>query len=847
MKTSIKNLIFAFALVAIFAFGAGHALAAGPSALTSAASSTSSSITFNGAFMANGAQTTTMFEYSTNLSDLPNGMPGSGIIDCQILQPVLPGSGSITCTLNTPTILVNTTYYVRAVASNVNGTSYGNATSIVAVAPVPPPSTAPSALTTEASATATSITFHGAFMWGGVQTTTMFEYSTNLSYLPSGQPGNGIIACQTTQPALRESGSLSCTLNTPTIAPDTTYYVRTVASNINGTDYGNATPIETNSTPPPPSPNTPTLTSVNPNSGTQGQTLTVTLNGTNFTTGATTTFGSGITVNSVNFINSNQITANITISTTAPIGGHNVTVTTVNGTSNAQTFTVLSANPLAPTLTSISPTSRNRGQTFTMTLNGTNFTSGSVINFSPATNITVNSVNFINSTQLTADITISSTASTGSRDVSVTTINGTSNTRPFNVTHTSSGGGGGGGGSDPSVNTISYTVNGTSVTLFGSVDPNNHSTTAWFEYGTSISNLNNETTHLSMGSGNSSVSFNRNINVALNTTYYFRAVAENSSGDDTGEILSFTTGITPVNNTGLGATTVTATNKTSTTARLNGIAVIPSGSVNAYFEYGTSVSLGHTTSAQSLSSAYSVKAYGDTITGLTPNTIYYFRAVVSSGSDVAHGSILVFQTLKGGNIPSGNVEETAPAPTPDVVSEILTISADKDEIMQGDTVEYLVSYKNTSTKNFENTVLTVQLPSEITFDEANFGTIDGDNTLTFKSDTLIPDQIGSITVKGHVNGKANPGGILITTATMIYNLPGSTVEQDEIAYTVNHVIEGENLAAASIFGSGKFLPTTLIGWLALILVLMGIVTIGKRMLTGYSFGRNRNGNTPMNM
>ena len=104
-------------------------------------------------------------------------------------------------------------------------------------------------------------------------------------------------------------------------------------------------------------------------------------------------------------------------------------------------------------------------------------------------------------------------------------------------------------GNEPDVTTLSATgVNTSSATLRGEVDPNGDDTDAWFEWGTSSSNLNRTTSKQDVGDGSNDVSFSANISgLSANTTYFFRAVAENDEGDDEGSILSFRTE-TPVVN-----------------------------------------------------------------------------------------------------------------------------------------------------------------------------------------------------------------------------------------------------------------------------------------------------------
>lgn len=85
----------------------------------------------------------------------------------------------------------------------------------------------------------------------------------------------------------------------------------------------------------------PTLTSVNPNSGSLGQLVSVTLTGSNFVSGATVAVsGSNVDVMSVVVVNATTITADFGIQPTAATGARQVTVTTSEGTSGPQTFTV---------------------------------------------------------------------------------------------------------------------------------------------------------------------------------------------------------------------------------------------------------------------------------------------------------------------------------------------------------------------------------------------------------------------------------------------------------------------------------------------------------------------------
>jgi hypothetical protein len=183
----------------------------------------------------------------------------------------------------------------------------------------------------------------------------------------------------------------------------------------------------------------PLVGSVNPSSGAQGQNLSnVVITGSNFQSGATCSFGVSITVNSCTFNSAAQITASISISSTATVGTRNVTVTNPDTQSGTlpNGFTVTTSGPTPPpSVSSVNPNSRTQGQSLpSVIITGGNFQSGATCSFGAG--ITVNSCTFNSATQLTASITISSTATVGTRNVTVTNPDSQTGTLPngFSVT-----------------------------------------------------------------------------------------------------------------------------------------------------------------------------------------------------------------------------------------------------------------------------------------------------------------------------------------------------------------------------------------------------------------------------
>ena len=179
-------------------------------------------------------------------------------------------------------------------------------------------------------------------------------------------------------------------------------------------------------------PAAPVLSSLSPASGTLGSTVNVTLTGTNFTPGATLAItGTGVSASSISVVSTTQITATFTIATTAATGIYNVTVTTAAGTSNTAAFPV-NAAPAAPVLSSLSPASGTAGSTVNVALTGTGFTPGATLAIT-GTGVSASGISVVSATQITALFAITSTASTGARNVTITTAAGTSNTAAFTV------------------------------------------------------------------------------------------------------------------------------------------------------------------------------------------------------------------------------------------------------------------------------------------------------------------------------------------------------------------------------------------------------------------------------
>jgi hypothetical protein len=134
---------------------------------------------------------------------------------------------------------------------------------------------------------------------------------------------------------------------------------------------------------------------------------------------STASFGAGITVNSLQVNSTTDIQANITVSPAGTTGSRTVSVTT--GTETASMtggFTVL---PGIPQLVSASPNFAQAGTTANVVITGefTTFQAG-FLSVSFGSGVTTNFISNVSLTQLTANITVASNATVGSRDITVT-------------------------------------------------------------------------------------------------------------------------------------------------------------------------------------------------------------------------------------------------------------------------------------------------------------------------------------------------------------------------------------------------------------------------------------------
>lgn len=175
-----------------------------------------------------------------------------------------------------------------------------------------------------------------------------------------------------------------------------------------------------------------------------------------------------------------------------------------------------------------------------------------------------------------------------------------------------------------------------------SVDPNALDTHVWFEWGMG-SSLNQSTSAFSVGNGDTIFDVSDSLfGLVCETTYSFRALAQNAQGTDEGLPRSFTTGTCP----GFPpiADTDPADSITASSARLTG-EVNPNGlSTQVWFEWGSNNSLGNVTPQQSVPAGNQYVDVDRALTGLACGSVYYFRLTAQNSKGTASGAIHSFTT-----------------------------------------------------------------------------------------------------------------------------------------------------------------------------------------------------------
>jgi phosphodiesterase/alkaline phosphatase D-like protein len=190
--------------------------------------------------------------------------------------------------------------------------------------------------------------------------------------------------------------------------------------------------------------------------------------------------------------------------------------------------------------------------------------------------------------------------------------------------------------SSPSVVTgATSAVHSTSAVLHGTVNPNGRSTTYYFQWGLTNAYGAVSVSH-SAGAGTKAAAVHVTATQLIpGTRYHYRLVATNGSGQSVGTDHTFKTAGHPPP----GVATGPASGVSSTTATLTGV-VNPNGATTTYeFQFGLTTAYGMQTTAATLTAGSVPVPVAQTVTGLTPGTVFHYRLVALHGATVSSAGI----------------------------------------------------------------------------------------------------------------------------------------------------------------------------------------------------------------
>lgn len=588
-----------------------------------------SAATLRGGVAANGASTWTSFRLSTQ-ADMSN----------PVTIAATPSSVEPTATISTSAsatgLLPKVTYYYQAVAGNGVGGSgdvLGSVQQFMTLGLAPTTTTQP-----VSNVTGVSATLHGLVNPGGMNTEIQFRYSTAWDL------SNSTVVLADQSPATGNA-NVSASKTISGLALNTTYYYRVTASNT----LGNAALATILSFTTLDVPGAPSNIAVTPSSGQATISWDAPANtGGSPITGyiVTSSGGQTCTVTAVppDAAAESCIISGLTNGTSYTFTVVAITAVGTSVSSAASSAVVPAGSPLVNTLASLSVTPTSAQFAGVVNANGV---------------ATTNTFEYATNPEFTGATTVAASPA-GTAATATTPISATVGTlQPGMTYYVRAAADNGVGGQTygpatsfvtpaaaPTVTTTAATsVAATAATLNADVNPNGAATSVSFTYST--------TSNFAVGTVFSAWAANVNGSTATpvskaltgllpGTTYYVRAVGANGIGASvTGAVQSFTTPAAPP-----GAQTQPANAVGPTSARLTSSVSANGALTSVSFRYSTNSDLSSSQTASAGTVAPNASsAPVATVSGLLPNTTYYYQVVADNGvGSPVSGAIASFTT-----------------------------------------------------------------------------------------------------------------------------------------------------------------------------------------------------------
>ncbi|MDR2232868.1 MAG: InlB B-repeat-containing protein [Tannerella sp.] len=331
----------------------------------------------------------------------------------------------------------------------------------------------------------------------------------------------------------------------------------------------------------------------------------------------------------------------------------------------------------------------------------------------------------------------------------------------------------------PSATTGSAVAGTTTADLFGTINPHGVNTVSWFEYGT--------TSYFGSSTGYNGASSSQNGDITIansisgltpNTTYYYRVVAQSNGGTTYGTSKTFKTSNPAVVPT---VSLNDASNITTSSATISGY-VNPKGAATMYaFEYArNSTFSGSTTvpaSPVSVGSGTSNVFVSQNISGLYPNTTYYYRIYAANSAGVADNGFKQFTTSVG-----------------DVIKMASAINI-PSTVYMGENYNFTVSIVNSSGSDWTGSFYLKEGSTDVTSWQNVY--ISGVQTVTLNSRTYTPSSLGTKTLTLYFQTNGTGSGTQVPSNG--YTNPITvTVKEATHTLTVNNGSGSGNYTAGTV-------------------------------------------------
>jgi hypothetical protein len=217
------------------------------------------------------------------------------------------------------------------------------------------------------------------------------------------------------------------------------------------------------------------------------------------------------------------------------------------------------------------------------------------------------------------------------------------------------------------------------------------------------------------------------------------------------------------------------------------------------------------------------------ISGLSPNTTYYYQAQVRNCVGTTLGSTIRSFTTSNDTTRDVVIRNITNTTTGGGNGSIIKLMIDnrRETVSSGRDITYDVSWENLTTRTMKNLVIEVNFPTQMSVLDTDRGSIERNkNAVIYQIDTLGSRETGTMRITTDVTGNLKEGDPVVAQAIAAFENPKTSATENAIAYDADTFSTNRSgsVLGASLFGL-DFLPSSLAGWLIILLIILVIVIL----------------------